>query len=190
MGKGPLDDRKNALEEEFFRKENAAVIARLRATQERGQQREAMAAASGITDEAVLDRLIDQGLNAASSAAVALVPLVAVAWADRKLDESERRAVLAEAASSGLGAGTAGYELLEGWLRQAPPPSLLATWVEYAQALASNMEAGDRQTFRDTLLTRAKAVATAAGGGFAGLGSKVSGAEQAVLRTIEEALAG
>lgn len=190
MDRGPLDERKNALEEEFFRKENAAVIARLRATQERGQQREAMAATSGITDTAVLDRLIDQGLTAASSAAVALVPLVAVAWADRKLEESERRSVLAEAARAGIAADTPGYELLDGWLRQAPPPSLLATWAEYAQALASNMEEGDRGTFRDTIIARAKAVATAAGGGFAGLGSKVSDAEQAVLRTIEETLAG
>ncbi|MFN0146125.1 MAG: hypothetical protein ACKVT1_06410 [Dehalococcoidia bacterium] len=190
MDKGPLDERKNALEEEFFRKENAAVIARLRATQERGQQREAMAATTGISDPTVLDRLIDQGLSAASSAAVGLVPLVAVAWADGKLEENERKAVLAESANSGLAAGTPGYELLEGWLGQAPPPSLLATWAEYARALASNMEAGDRRTFGDTLLTRAKAVATAAGGGFAGLGSKVSGAEQTVLKTIEETLAG
>lgn len=190
MDRGPLEERKNILEEEFFRKQNAEVIARLRAAQERAQTREAMAATSGITDAAVLDRLIDQGLNPASVAAVALVPLVAVAWADRKLEEKERRAVLDEAASLGLTADMAGYELLDGWLRQAPPPSLLATWAEYARALASNMEAGDRREFRDTLLARAKAVATAAGGGFAGLGAKVSDAEQAVLRSVEEALAG
>lgn len=190
MGRGPLEERKNTLEEEFFRKQNAEVIARLRATQEREHAREAMAKTSGITDAAVLDRLIDQGLNPASIAAVALVPLVAIAWADRKVEDKERRAVLDEAASSGLTADMAGYELLDNWLREAPPPALLATWAEYARALASNMEAGDRRNFRDTLLARAKAVATAAGGGFGGLVSKVSDAEQAVLRAVEEALAG
>ena len=190
MGRDNPDDRKSTLEEEFFRKQNAEVIARLRATQDREQARKAMAATSGISDTAVLDRLIDQGLTPASVAAVALIPLVAVAWADRNVEEKERRAVLDEAAKSGLTADMAGYALLEGWLREAPPPSLLATWTEYARALASNMEAGDRRQFRDTLLARAKAVATAAGGGFAGIGSKVSDAEQAVLRSVEEALAG
>lgn len=189
MGREHPDDRKSTLEEEFFRKQNDEVIARLRATKDQAQTREAMAAASGITDAAVLDRLIDQGLNPASVAAMALAPLVAVAWADRNVEEKERRAVLAEAAKSGLTADMAAYELLDGWLRQPPPPSLLTTWVEYARALAANMDAGDRRHFRDTLLARAKAVATAAGGGFAGIGSKVSDAEQAILRSVEEALA-
>ena len=190
MERGPLDERKNALEEEFFRKHNAETTTRLRATQARTQARDAMAATSGINDAAILDRLIDQGLNPASVAAVALVPLVAVAWADGKLEEKERRAVLEGAASSGLTADMAGYELLDSWLREAPPPSLMAAWVDYARALASNMEPDDRREFRETLLTRAKAVATAVGGGFAGLGSKVSDAEHAVLQSVEGALAG
>ncbi len=190
MDKSTFEERGNTLEEEFFRKQNAAVIERMRATQERAQAREAMGTTSGITDPAVLDRLIDQGLSAANIAAVALVPLVAVAWADRKLEDTERRAVLAAAATSGLRADMPAYEVLDGWLRQPPPSSLLATWVEYAGALASAMEDSDRRAFRETLLARAKAVATAAGGGFAGVGSKVSAAEQAVLRTVEETLTG
>ena len=190
MEQNPLEERKNSLEEEFFRKQNADAIARLRTAQDRTQAREAMAATSGISDTAVLDRLIDNGLNPASLAALALVPLVAVAWADRKVEDKERRAVLEAAARAGLAPGTAEHELLDSWLRQSPPPSLLATWAEYARALASNMEAGDRLEFRDTLLARVEAVATAAGGGFAGRGSKVSDAEQAILRSVEEALAG
>ncbi len=190
MDRDSLQDRKNSLEEEFFRKQNSEITARLRATHERAQAHEAMSATSGITDAAVLDRLLEQGLSPASIAAVALVPLVAVAWADRKIEEKERRAVLDEAAKSGLTADMPGYDLLDGWLREAPPPSLLATWVDYAQGLAANMSADDRLAFRTTLLARAKAVANAAGGSFGGRGSKVSDAEQSVLRTLEEALGG
>ena len=189
MDRGPLDERRNTLEDEFFRKHSAEVTARLRSTHQRAAARQAMAGSSGISDEAVLDRLIDEGLTPASVAAVALAPLVAVAWADRKLEEKERQAVLAEAAKSGLTADTAGYELLESWLREAPPPSLLAAWREYAGALASSMDANARRELREALVGRAKAVATAAGGGFAGFGSKVSDAEQAVLRSVEDALA-
>lgn len=102
-----------------------------------------MAASSGITDEAVLDRLIDEGLTPASIAAVALAPLVAVAWADRKLEEKERKVVLEEAEKSGIRAGAAEYDLLSRtWLLTPPPPSLLAAWREYAQALAGSMGPG------------------------------------------------
>lgn len=113
-----------------------------------------------------------------------------MAWADRKLDERERAAVLTEATKAGLTPDTPGYEILEGWLREAPGATLLDTWAAYARGLATSMEPADRQKFRESLLARANAVANAAGGGFAGLGSKVSDAEKKILDQVEAALAG
>lgn len=190
MDRDSLQERKNSLEEEFFRKQNADVIERLKSTRERSAGHAEMNAASGITDPAVLDRMIAHGLTPASLTAVALAPLVAVAWADRKLEDKERAEVLKEAERAHLTPGTPAYEMLEGWLREAPPASLLHAWAEYAQGLASDMEADGLRQFRETILERARAVATAAGGGFAGIGSKVSDAEAAVLKTVEDALAG
>ena len=189
MDHNSLKDRENALEEEFFRRQNAETVERMRAAREQTDLHAAMAAASGISDKPLLDRLIAQGLTPASLVALALAPLVAVAWADRKLEDKERHAVLEEAGKAGLTSSTPGYEILEGWLHDAPPSSLMDTWAEYAQNLSSSMEAGDRTRFREALLGRARAVATAAGGGFAGLGSKVSDAEAAILQRVEVALA-
>ena len=186
----PLGERRKSLEEEFFRKQNAELVERLRTERERGATRELMATASGISDTAVLDRLIDQGMTPATLAALALAPLVAVAWADRKLEEKERKAVLTEAAASGVTAGTAGHELLESWLNEQPPPALMSTWTEYATAFASSLGDDQRREFREALVARATAVGNAAGGGFAGMGSKLSPAEQSVLTQIESALSG
>jgi hypothetical protein len=182
-----FEERGNALEEEFFRKHNAELLARLRESKSKDEARELMAAASGIRNEAVLDQLIAHGMSPATVAALALAPLVAVAWADRKLEEKERRAVLAEAAEAGVSEGSPGFELLQSWLNQAPPPALLTTWSDYARELAGGLDGEQRREFRETLVRRARGVATAAGG-FAGVGSKVSGAEQEVLDTIESAL--
>ena len=182
-----LGDRRTALEEEFFRKHNAKLLERLRADTTRAEARALMAAASGVGNEAVLDLLLDHGMTPATVAAIALAPLVAVAWADRKLEEKERRAVLDEAATAGVSPGSPGYELLDGWLREPPPPTLLTAWGEYARELRAALSEEERREFRDTLLRRARAVANAAGR-FGGLGSKMSDAEKATLQIIESAL--
>ncbi|MCK9519029.1 MAG: hypothetical protein M0R74_08435 [Dehalococcoidia bacterium] len=184
----PLRDRGRTLEEEFFRKQNEELVARLRTTEARDQAREHLAAATGISDKTVIDSLLDQGVTHATVAALALAPLVAVAWADRRLEEKERRAVLQEAASAGVSAGTPEHELLESWLNQQPPPSLMSTWSSYVREVAQNLEPAQRKEFRDTLLQRCRAIANAAGG-FAGLG-RLSPEEQTVIRQVEKALEG
>jgi tellurite resistance protein len=181
-----LKERGNTLEEEFFRKQNAELLERLRTTQAGGEIRSLLAAVSGVQDPAVLDELIEHGVTPATVAALALVPLVAVAWADRKLDEKEKAAVLQEAAASGLEKGSDGYGLLEGWLAQEPPSSLMTTWSGYARKMSESLGAEQRREFREALLHRATAVANAAGG-FAGRG-KTSPQEQRVLESIESAL--
>lgn len=182
----PLKERGLSLEEQFFVKQNADLVARLRATQERDAARVQMKAAAGIEDPAVLDVLLDQGVTAGTFAAFALAPLVAVAWADRKLEDKERAAILAEASKSGVAPGSAEYELLQGWLTQEPPGTLMSTWASYAQAVAGQLSSGQRAEFREALLRRANAVADAAGG-FAGMGKK-SAEEQRVLDAIAAAL--
>ena len=49
---------------------------------ERDKSREALAAATGFTDEALLNELIDSGITATTLVALAMVPLVMVAWSD------------------------------------------------------------------------------------------------------------
>jgi hypothetical protein len=181
-----LRERGNSLEEEFFRKQNATLVERLRVTKARDDARSQMEALSGVQDPALLDQLLEHGVTAATFAALALAPLVAVAWADRRLEDKEKNAVLEEAASSGVRAGSAEYELLEDWLKSEPPASLMTTWSGYARALSQTMSADQRLEFRDAFLRRANSVANAAGG-FAGRGKK-SPEEQRILDSIESAL--
>lgn len=182
-----LQERGNALEEEFFRKQNAELVAKLRASREQDAERTQMAAALGVDDPELVSQLLSHGVTSATLAAVALAPLVLVAWSDKSLDGNERKAVLDEANKSGVKAGSAEYSLLEGWLNERPPETLLATWTAYARGVCESLDGERRKEFRDSILSRARAVANAAGG-FAGI-SKVSGDEKAVIERIEAALA-
>ena len=90
-----LNDRARNLEEVFFFKEDRKLIQKLREMQQMKESREALAQVSGITNEAVLDRLVKLKVRPESVAALALIPLIEVAWSDGRLDDKERKAVLA-----------------------------------------------------------------------------------------------
>lgn len=181
-----LNDRRRALEEAFFARETDAWRQRQRESAEAESRREGLQAASGITDAALLDRLAAQGLEAATLAALSLVPLVMVGWADGTLDEKERVALLRAAAEAGIASDSPARHSLTQWLSAPPPPALLEAWSEYIRASTAGMDAAARQTLKSGLLDRARGVAEAAGG-FLGLGVRISPAESAMLAKLERA---
>jgi hypothetical protein len=182
---GILGDRGKSLEDEFFRKENERAIARLRELKERSSSRETLAKAIGITNEAIIDRLIQLGIRPEIVSALAIVPLVEVAWADGSLDAKERQAVLERAEKSGIASGSADHDLLRSWLEKKPEPRLRAAWAEMVRGLSERMSPQEVAALKAGLLERAKGVARASGG-FLGVGS-VSAAEQDAIDRLESA---
>ena len=134
-----LGDRGKSLEDAFFRKESERAIERLREMKQRTMSREALAKVIGITNEAIIDRLIELGIRPEIVTALAIVPLVEVAWADGSLDAKERQAVLDRAEKSGIAAGTADLDLLRSWLDKKPEPRLLTAWTEMVRGLSERM---------------------------------------------------
>jgi len=180
-----LDDRRRALEEAFFAKQNALLRQRLAEPEEVRARKEAFSAASGITDPAVLDALVKLDVSPETLAAISLVPLVAVAWADGSIDAKERTAVLSGAAQGGLKRGAVGYDLLEKWLEAPPPAGLVEAWKGYITAITASMDHAGRRGLQEQLLDRARMVALAAGG-FLGL-RKISDEEEQVLADLAKA---
>jgi len=182
-----LEDRGKALEDQFFDKENAQKIAAMKDKFDDQRSREDLRKASGMTDDAVLDKLVDLGLRSNTIAALSLVPLVAVAWADGEIQDNERTAILQGAHGKGLESGTDGYELLQGWLKKKPSDDLFGAWESYIKALTSQLNEEQNRLLKNQIVGFAKMVAAAAGG-ILGFG-KVSGDEEKVLTRIEAAFA-
>jgi hypothetical protein len=180
-----LSSRAKTMEESFFAKENEKVLEKLRQQAQRQARKETLATASGITDAALLDRLVELDLCAETLLALSLVPLVEVAWADGEIQDKERTAILAAAEEKGLAAGTPGYEMLASWLRRKPSAVLLETWREYVTSLRSTLDADALATLQEEILGRTRAVAAAAGG-VLGLAS-ISAAEKRMLADLEAA---
>lgn len=180
-----LGDRKKALEESFFAKENERLKERLRAQRHKTEAKQALSEASGIRDDAMLDHLVALDIGPDTWTALSLVPLVEVAWADHALQARERQAILEAAADVTVTPGKPSYALLESWLAERPDGRLLDVWGEYVVGLCARLDESGRHQLREEIMGRARRVAAAAGGV---LGWKsVNEAEQAVLDRLERA---
>lgn len=180
-----LGDKVRTLEDEFFRKEDQRLSARLKELRNRETSREALARASGIKNPAIVDKLLELGIHAETVAALAIVPLAEVAWADGTLDDRERHAILERAEKSGIGPGSSDHDLLRSWLERRPEPKLLAAWIHMVEGLCEHMSPAEVEALRAGLVERAQGIASASGG-ILGMG-KVSGAEADMIRQIESA---
>lgn len=181
-------ERGRALEEEFFKRQNAELLAAMRAKLETERAKKELANTAGMTDEQVLARLLDAGVTPATLTAIAVVPLVAVAWADGKLEEVERNQVLRYARTLEIGAEAT--SLLTSWLVAEPEPALFDTWLEYVRNLLPRLDQPARDELKATTCMRAAAVAEAAAGEPYGVGRQVSPEEKQVLRRVEAAFEG
>jgi hypothetical protein len=181
-----LERRRQALEEAFFNKYNEELLSKLRARDAATRKKDALAAATGLHDEKVLDDLLAAGIEAQTLAALAIAPLVFMAWRDGKLEDRERAAVLRAADEQGLKPDHTAYKLIEGWLARNPGPQLVAAWRGYVTALRANLAPAAYAAMRADILERTRKIMRAAGGylGFA----HSTAQEKELLAKMEEIL--
>ncbi|EMI18072.1 hypothetical protein RMSM_04997 [Rhodopirellula maiorica SM1] len=185
--KDAFTDRRQALEDEFFHRVDERLIANMKAKTELEANRKQLAEVTGITDAKLIDELLATGANAETVAALSLVPLVLVAWADGKVDPEEREPILAAAHEKGIADGTPAADLLEHWLTVKPKKKLALTWKHYITELITQMSDDSLLSLRADIMDRARAVADASGGvlGFV----KTTIDERRVLSFLDEVLA-
>jgi|HubBroStandDraft_6_1064221.scaffolds.fasta_scaffold51417_3 hypothetical protein len=185
MSEVTLEERGRALENQFYDKQNQDKIAAMKSKLDTQSSKEDLRKVSGMTDDTVLDKLVHLGLAANTIAALSLVPLIQVAWADGAIQDNERTAILQGAHGKGLDKGSAGYELLQSWLAKRPSDELIDAWEAYIKALIGQLSDEQNRLLKNQIVGFAKMVAAAAGG-FLGIG-RVSASEEKVLHRIEAA---
>jgi CRP-like cAMP-binding protein len=139
--------------------------------------------AEGLLGPSLTETLAGLGIRTETLAALTLIPLVRVAWADQQLDDQERRAVLRGAERVGIAQESPGHALLRAWLERRPDPRIFEVWGDFVGALCARLSIEGQLELREDLLGRAREVAEAAGG-FLGVRS-ISRREEAVLRELE-----
>ena len=173
--------RGTALENQFFAKVDEKLLAKLHEQQDV----DSLAKSLGISPE-IAKSLLAAGVTTHSAAALRLVPLVAVAWADGRIEPEELQVVVKAAESHGIKADQPAGQLLASWLKVAPTSDLLKTWGEYAASLVAHMSADQAANLKSSIIDELKSVANAAGG-VLGWGA-VSDGESKLMHVVEDAL--
>jgi hypothetical protein len=186
MAKDIFQKREMYLEQEYFRKKEFELLEKLKKVFQKNVDKESIRKATGVTNERLLDRMVEMQLNGELMAAFQLYPLVEIAWADGDLSEREATSVLAAGEKQGIRPGTRAYEMLDQRLHRGPDPEARKIWFLYAEELKKALSPSELQMFRNDLLDRARAV-VAATGHLERLLIDVGG-ERKIIAAIEKAL--
>ncbi len=186
MTNDPLHERGQALEDLFFKDVDAKLLDQLKFDVRSKDDRKALANASGISDTAALDALLAQRINAHTLSAVAIVPLIAVAWADGVVAANERSAIERACRDEHIDPDSPQFALIQSWLDKRPTGELLNAWKAYVHALRPHLDRASINQMKVSIVGRARNVAQSTGG-FLGLRTSISPSEQRILEDLEAA---
>ncbi len=181
-----LNEQSRSLIDALFHEHNQKLLEEFHDRLEKADQREQLASLCGVDDEKLLDHLIDLDMQPEAVAAIAIVPLVVIAWADHAIQDKEKAAIIKAANESGVTSVDGKYPVLDYWLSHPPSPALLSAWELYIAALCKQLDEKEIAELKHDILDKARGIAEAAGG-ILGLGSKISRKERDAIKKLEAA---
>ena len=190
MDKDIFKERERSLEEEFFRKHEARLLAKLRERAKVDEIVEALAVKLQIDDPALLRRIMALGVTLDTGAAFLLAPLVQVAWAEGAVTDREREKVLRIATERGIDTSSPAYRQLQRWLRTRPADAIFDSAIEAIKTGLSVLTPAERADRVKGIVDACREVASASGGlgRLLGLGTGVSSEEEAILDAMAATL--
>lgn len=184
-----IHDRGRALEEAFFAERDRQLLEKLKRRLTAEESERVLAAAIGISDNLTLKAVTKVEAGVQVLTALALLPLVEVAWSDGDVSSAERDAILKAAVELDVTADSVPYALLKGWLENRPAKGAVVAWKDYVRAICATLDSATVSKLKEGVIGRAEKIARAAGG-FLGMGNKVSAAEQECLDGLAKAFDG
>ena len=182
MSEDIFKERGRSFEEEYFKKHEARLIAKLRERGRLEEISEALALKLQIDSPDLLRRIMALGVTVETGPAFLLAPLVQVAWAEGAVTDRERATVLRLAKERGIEPTSPAYAQLDAWLSQCPVDALFDAAIEAIKSGLSVLTPEERADRIRRIVDACRQVADASGGlsRLVGLGG-VSNEEEALL---------
>jgi hypothetical protein len=183
-------EREKAIEEAYFRAEDARLLEKLRQGARLDEITAALRDKLHIDNPDLLATVRALGATSDTAAAFYLAPLVQVAWADGKVARESREAVLRFARERGVEPGSPAYAQLEDWLAAQPPAALFSAAVQVLKIGFNVLPPAERDERITEVLGTCHQVAEASAGlgRFLGHGSGVSPLQNATIEEIARGL--
>ena len=185
-------DREKAMEDAYFRDQNAKLLDKLRQRADLDEIAQALGEKLQVDNPDLLAKVRALGITLETAPAFFLAPLVQVAWAEGKVSQEERDVILRVAQDRGIAAGSPALAVLNEWLQVRPLGDFFDTAVQVLKAGFEVLPEPERDERAATVLQACREVAQASAGlgRLLGLGDGVSNAEAAVIEEISGKLKG
>jgi len=174
------------LEDLFFFEKDLTLLEKKKQLRKMEHSLQTLSEISGITDEALLRKLVDFNIQVEVMATLSIIPLVEIAWADGQIDKNERSEILKAAESFGVFKGQVNRDLFEHWLTHHPPKGMTESWIYYMQGLCQLLSKKERGVLKAGFLQWAKKIGEA-GSDEAKTKSKTTRRKKEILLQLEQA---
>ena len=184
-------DREKAMEETYFRQEDAKLLDKLRQNAKLDEIATALRDQLHVQNPDLLLRVRNLGITVDKAPALFLAPLLQVAWADGSVSKDERETVLRLARERDVDPDSPAYAQIVEWLKVRPSVEIFDTAVEVLKAGFSVLPPAEQEERLQRVVEACNEVAMASGGGLAQLlrlGNSVSSRESSMLDTIARTL--
>jgi len=163
MNERIFGDREKAMEESYFRKEDARLLEQLRKKAPLDDIAIALGQKLQVDSPELLQRVRDAGISLDNAAALFLAPLVQVAWAEDPVTRAEHDTVLRIARERGVEKDSPAYAQLESWLHERPKDEIFDIGIAVIKQGFSVLPAGERNERIKLVLDACNEVAEASG---------------------------
>ncbi len=184
--KDAFKERGRALEEDYFRRKEQELIAKMREKAASDAARDAISQRTGVADAQLLQDLHELGYTADTVSLLHVVPLVQMAWAEGGMSMRERDLIIEAARARGIETGSPADQMLAGWLATRPSDELFSTTLRAIAAMLASRPEAERNASEKDLVSYLSSIASASGG-VLGWGA-VSAEERAVLERVTREL--
>ena len=156
-------DREKAMEETYFRQEDARLLKKLQEKAQLDDIALALGEKLQVDNPDLLMRVREAGVSLDTAPALFLAPLVQVAWAGGGVSKAEHHAVLRLARGRGVDPASPAYAQIEEWLKHRPDDSLFETAVEVIKYGFSVLPPDEREKRITSVVDACHEVAEASG---------------------------
>lgn len=181
-----LNARAQALENAYFAERDRELADTLKKRLNADEMRRLLHYSLGLTDELAGKGFARLQTSLEVVAAMAVMPMVEVAWCDGEVSAGEKAAVLRGAVDIGITPDSPLYQFLNNWLDKRPPAAAMQAWRDYVKAYVEIVDPAIAAKTKENIIARTEKIARAAGG-FLGMGDKISSAEQECLDNLAAA---
>src|SRR5437762_253545 len=191
MNERIFGDREKAMENSYFRNQDAKLVERLREEAKLDDIAKALAGKLEVDNPDLLARARQVGVTAETAPAFFLAPLVQVAWAEGTVRKAERDTVRRLARERGIEDGSPALAQLAEWLKVRPSDEFFDIAVEVLRYGYSVLPPVEREERIKRVVDACHQVAEASRSEITrliGLGHGVSRTEEATVEAINHKL--